>query len=448
MAVIEDPVESAVAVQPVAVPARGAFHLRTFAGDASLVIGSAILANAFNYLYHFVLSRRLGPDAYGTLATLLAIAAIVGVVGTSISTVALQETARMWAARADDCIAPFVRRVGPAALAVAAATAVLVFAASVPLWQYLHIVQPLLWLTFAGYLLAGLSSAFVRGAAQGAHRFGFFSGSLVAEAVAKLVCGVALVTIGWRVAGAVGALLAGALVGLVIVAVPVSMGGRRDAAPPRGHLELGGEALRVLYVTAAMTALLFIDMIFAKHHLSGDAAGFYGAAGTLARTIPYGIGLIGLVLMPKAAAAHHLSRHSLSRLLCLAFSLALFGIALGLFVTQLFAGPLLAVSYGPKFAAAEPLLRLYGINGALLGVGIVCVAYLMAIRDYAIGIYLIGAVAIEAVIMAVLGTTAVKLLLIAIAVNATLAPLFVAHVLRSLRTAPQANALSSGNHSP
>ena len=45
------------------------FSLQRIGGDAAIIVGGSLLANAFNYLFHFLISRRLGPDAYGTLAT-------------------------------------------------------------------------------------------------------------------------------------------------------------------------------------------------------------------------------------------------------------------------------------------------------------------------------------------------------------------------------------------
>jgi hypothetical protein len=63
---------------------RGRFHWPTFAAEAGWVAGGALAANALNYLFHFTLSRRLGPEGYGSLATLLAIAIMGGVAGSSI----------------------------------------------------------------------------------------------------------------------------------------------------------------------------------------------------------------------------------------------------------------------------------------------------------------------------------------------------------------------------
>jgi O-antigen/teichoic acid export membrane protein len=183
---------------------------------------------------------------------------------------------------------------------------------------------------------------------------------------------------------------------------------------------------------------MFVDTLFAKHHLSGVDAGYYGAAGTLARIIPYGVGLISLVLMPKAAAALHSSRDSLVRLLRVAIGagLILTGVLVALFVVA--PGFVITISYGAKFAASVPLLRLYGIDGgilALLGLGL---SYLIAVRNYVITRFLVVAVVVEAVAMATFGTTPVRLLSIAIAINAALIPAVTVCVLRTIRIAPQA----------
>ena len=436
---IEDPIESAAAVQGVTVPIpSGAFQLRAFAGAAGIIMGSGLVSNVFNYLYHFTLSRRLGPDAYGTLTTILAIAAIVAVIGASISVVAMQETARMWAAQPHGRITAFVRRVGLGALGVSAITGAAIVSISVPLARYLHVVQPGLWIVFALYVAVSIFSGFIRGAAQGAHRFGLYAGSIVSESIVKLVCGVVFVGLGYAVFGAVGALLVGAGVGLLVALLPVMVGPTAHAPRQRDYLSLGGEALKVLYVTVATTGLLFVDMVFAKHHLSGIAAGYYGAAGTIARTIPYAAGFVALVLMPKAAAAQHVDRRALRRLLLMAFGLVLAVITMGLVAVLAWPHVLLHVAYGRAFEAAAPIVRLYGIDGALLALGMLATNYLIATREYGIGAYLLGALVIEAIVMALFGNTPVRLLTTAIAVNAALIPIFAWFLARSLRAAPQA----------
>jgi O-antigen/teichoic acid export membrane protein len=193
---------------------------------------------------------------------------------------------------------------------------------------------------------------------------------------------------------------------------------------------------------------MFIDTIFAKHHLSGDEAGYYGAAGTIARIIPYGVGLIGLVLMPKAAAAHHASRESLTRLLTIAFGAGL--LVTGVVVALLVGAPslVIAASYGARFAGAIPLLRLYAVDEGILGACTLGFAYLIAVRDYRVARFLVPAVALETALMAAFGKSPVALLTIAIAVNAALVPGLTFCVLQALRAAPMEAHQSSAPQAP
>jgi O-antigen/teichoic acid export membrane protein len=466
--------------------ARGAFTLRSFAGDAGLVMGGALVGNVFNYFFHFVVSRLLGPDHYGTLATLLGLAAMVSVVGSAVGTVAMQETARMWALHLDTHMPKFLRDVSSVAVVVALWSAAGVLLAGFALAKYLHIVQPALWTAFAAYIGVAAIATFLRGAVQGAHRFGYFAASLIGEGVLKLVLAALFVMAGFNVLGALGGIICGVVAGTLIAAVPVwrvssvagagprgrstvkvdryQSEGSLGEAVPRGrstvkvdryqdervkdervkrdryreHLRFGGESLKVLSVSAALTGLLYVDMLFAKHHLSGNAAGYYGAAGTIARTIPYGVGFIGLVLMPKAAAAHHSSRHSLLHLLGLTFGLALLAVLSASAIMSLMPATLIDITYGAKFLAAAPLLRIYAVNASLLALCSLAGSYLVALRDYSIAPYLIAGLLIDAVAMALFGTTPLRLLSIAIGVNLLLLPAIALRIGASLRTAPQA----------
>lgn len=421
-------------------PARAAFSLRGFAGDAGLVIGGAILANVFHYVFHFVLSRRLGPDAYGTLAALLGIAAIVGVVGTSIGTVAMQETARMWASHHDDRIGPFVRQTALAALLVGAAAAAGILIISLPLGPYTHIVDVRLWFLFAAYIGMAVFCNYMRGAAQGAHRFVLFALAMILDALTKVAGAIALVWAGLSVLGAVGGLLAGVVVGAAVAFAPLAVPGRAHEPVRREeHLRLGGESLRVLVLLLATSGLLFVDLIFAKHHLSGVEAGYYGAAGTIARVLPYGVGFMGMVLMPKAAAARHGHRESLAHLLKLTFGIGLLAILLGAILLMVAPGPLVSVTYGGRFDEAVALLPLYAVATALLALDCLGIAYLTATREYAVTAALLVVLGVEAAAMAAFGTTPHRLIGLAIAANGALAPIVAMHIARTLREVPQAS---------
>ncbi len=419
---------------------RGSFDLRTLAGDAGLAIGGALAANLVNYVFHFVISRRLGPDDYGTLTALLAIAALVGVIASALNTVALQETARLWVGHRDEHVTSFVRHTALAVIGIAIAIGLALVLVSLVLGPYLHITGFAIWAMFATYCGAATATSFWRGCSQGAHRFGIFATSLVGESIVKLVVAVGLVTIGWRVAGALGGIIAGIVFGALALAPAIVRLGHSAEydSSEHDHVRLGGESLKILAVTACTTVLMLGDTIFAKHHLTGIDAGYYGAAGTIARIVPYGVGLINLVLMPKAAAAKHASRGSLARLLALAFG---GGFILTCACVLLFAGApglVIGASYGAKFVASAPILRIYAVDEGLFALCGLGVAYLVSVRDYRIVRFLAVTAVLEIICMAAFGTTAVRLLSIAIAANGLLIPAVAFSVMRTLRSVPQA----------
>ena len=414
---------------------RGGFHWPTLATDALLVSGGALAANALNYVYHALLSRSLGPEAYGTLATLLGIAMIASVAGSAIGTMAMQETARMWALRHDASIAAFGRQTVRSALLLALAVAVVMAALAVPLARFLHIDDAGAWSVLVAALFAGVITAYARGAIQGAHRFGIYASSLIAEALVKVGLGVALAAAGLGVFGAMSGVALGSAMG-GIIALGSLFARSQDVQSPAPFDRRAPAAIRLAIIFAASNALLYVDLVFAKHGLSSTDAGYYGAAGLMARIIPFGVGLVVPLVTPKAVAARHVSRSDLARLLSVTFGAAMLGAIVVALVMEAWPAQLITLMFGAKFAAASTVLRLYAVDATLLAFGTLAAGYLAAMGEYGIVPWMAAAVVLEAVLMAFFGDTSVKLLLCAICGNALLlAPLAYA-VLRTLQPPP------------
>ena len=414
---------------------RGRFHWPSFAADAALVSGGALGANFVNYLFHFVLSRSLGPDRYGSLATLLAMTMVVGVIGSSIGTVAMQETARLWAQRRDGAIIAFGRRMLRSAAGIGAVASLTALAVSVPLAQYLHIIDPLGWVAFAFGLLAGTLASFVRGAIQGAHRFGSYAASMIVESLVKLAAAYWLVTAGLGVGGAMTGVAAGIAAGGGI-ALASLLRGRPGEEPATGIAGFGANASRLTLIYAALMALTYIDTVFAKHALSGVEAGYYTAAGLIARIIPFGVAVVVPLVMPKAIAARQHDRAELVRLLAITFGAALVGTVIVLAVMVVWSQPLVSITFGSAYAPAVAILRLYAVDAALIALGLLGASYLAAMGEYGVAPWLTAALIVEGIAMALWGSTPARLLGIAIAANASVLPAIAALVMRSLRHAP------------
>lgn len=415
---------------------RGRFHWPSFAADALLVSGGGLAANVVNYAFHFVLSRSLGPDAYGSLATLLAIVMVIGVIGTSVGTAAMQRTAHFWATHRDDAIGDVGRAMALLSLRVGIIVGLAAIALAAPLARYLHITAWLSWATLAIALLACIVAACVRGAIQGAHRFDVYAASMVAESVVKLALGIVFVDIGLSVGGAMAGVAGGLIVGAAIASLPLAA--RRGGGVNGKPTPIGADAWRLMAVYAASMALMYVDTVFAKHALSGVAAGDYTAAGLVARIIPFGVLLIAPLTAPKAVAARHAGRGALLRLLIVTFGFATAGALVALAVMEAVPAQLIGVTFGAAFAPAVPLLRIYAVDTSLIALGQLGAAYLAAVGEYGVAKWLGLSLAAQIIAMALFGDTAVRLLTIAIAGNALVLPPIVALIVRSTRTPSQA----------
>jgi O-antigen/teichoic acid export membrane protein len=431
---------------------RGALQTRRLVGNSALVAGSALLVNVFAYVFHFVLSRRLGPGPYGVLATLLSIAALLGVIGSSIGTVAMQETARLWSLHLEYHAPRFVRRTLFPVLAVGLATGFVVGAAGIALARYLNIADDRLWVLLALYVAAALVTAYARGVLQGIHRFGTYAASVTAEGTAKVCLALVLVAWGLGLVGTLVGLVGSALAGLVIALwtaarqtspTPVRDGVTGSFSPLAGTAgvqdpsvsltALVRRAGSIALTAAATSSLLYIDMVFARHHLAAVESGLFAAAGTIARTIPYGAGLLMPVLAPLAAAAAQTSAAALRRVLALVALTAVAAASIGVAFLWIFSHLIVRTTYGPLYAGGAPLLHLYAVDEGLFAVCVLGVSYLLAVGEYRVFRFVAAAVCLEIVLMAGLGTTASRLLVIAIAVNALLTPCVWLLALRTLR---------------
>lgn len=416
---------------------RGGFHWPTFAADAVFVSGGGLLANFLNYIFHFVLSRSLGPDAYGSLATMLGITMIVGVIGASVGTLAMQETARLWVTHRDGAIVVFGRAVLRSSALLGASVGIVMAIAALPLSAYLHVTDRIAWAFLIVALVAGIVAGAARGAIQGAHRFVGYASSIVGECAVKLAVGIVLVRAGLAVGGAMGGVAAGLVVGIAL-ALTSLFSTRRDRADAGRSFEYGAPALSLLVINAASMALLYVDTMFAKHALSGVAAGEYTAAGLVARIIPFCTGLVVPLVMPKAAAARHVDRAALGRLLAVAFGLGTAGIFAVLALFELWPASIVHVTFGAAYTQAADIVRLYAVDGALIAFGMLGSSYLVSVGDYRIGAWLVGSLALQTVAMALYGTSAASLIAIAAAGNALIVPVVAVYVARSLSAAPQA----------
>jgi O-antigen/teichoic acid export membrane protein len=356
---------------------------RSQTGKAAALAAATAANNAIQLVFTLVFTRLLGASGYGTLAALISAFLVLLVAGQSVQVAAAREAAldrlgRPEALRAT--LRAWTRRLLGALLVVAAASALL----REPLAALIG-VEDAPWAAAAipptGVLWMLLSLQ--RGALQGQRAYGPVGASIVLEALGRLACALALFGAGLGVTG----VLLGTPLAFVLVAIGLEaalhrrVGPMRATGPPlRSLRSLAGGGWAPILGLFLLAALQNVDVIVAKHEMSGVAAGGYAAAAVAAKSVVWVAIGIGLHLLPEAtrrAAAGHDPRAVLLRALGLLAVVA----APALLIFAAAPGALLRLAFGAGLAHASGALLLLGGAMTLLAAAYLAVQYLVALGE-------------------------------------------------------------------
>lgn len=265
---------------------------RTPGIQAALVSVALFAANALSYLLNVVAARALAPDVYGGLGSLLALVVVGAVPAMGMQTVAALRVARLRRGAGDAVLGE--RQVLRTGLVGGVLVGTVAVAATPALVALLHLADgwPVVWL---GVALAPLTLLGVfHGMLQGRERFGMLAALVAIEGVVKV--GGALA--GLLLFRSTAATLAGMALGCAAAAAAgwVFCGRRR---PALGGHRLGGDVVHATQAILGLVLLVNLDIVLARHNLSGAAAGDY-AIGVIITKIAY--------LLPQAVAVIVLPR--------------------------------------------------------------------------------------------------------------------------------------------
>jgi O-antigen/teichoic acid export membrane protein len=380
---------------------------RSESGKAAGLAAATLANNAIQLAFTVVFTRLLGATGYGTLAALISAFLILLVAGQSMQAAAAREAAMDRLGHPElvrATLSAWIRRLLQVLVVVTAASALL----REPLAALIG-VHDVPWAAAAipptGVLWMLL--CLQRGALQGLGRYRPVGESIVGEAGGRLVCGLLLYAVGFGVTGA----FLGTPLAFVLVAVWLERELHRAVGPVR-PVEGRVRTLRSVVTDgwAPIMALVFlaflqnIDVIMAKHQLSGDDAGSYAAAAVAAKAVVWVAIGVGLHLLPEAtrrAAAGRSPRPVLIRALGIVAVVA----APALLVFAVAPDLLLRLAFGPDLTGAADALVVLGAAMTVLAVTYLTVQYLLALHRTAF-LWALGAVAVaEPVLLASAGTS-------------------------------------------
>jgi O-antigen/teichoic acid export membrane protein len=326
-------------------------------GGLAFFLASSV-ANASNFLFHVLMSRLLGPNAYGALGSLLGAITVV-----TFAAGALQAAVIQVAARVGHDGAPALRRHSGLALVAGMGALAVSWALAAPLESFLHLRSALPVVLLGAFGAMSLMAVVPQGVLLGRLSFSVVATALVAGAVVRVGAAVAFVEVGLGLDGALAATALSAGVILGVLAWPL----RHELMRRGDHLRIHiGPASLAVGAVGGFSALVGVDTFLARHYLSATTAGSYAAAATAARIALFMPAALALVAFPRLSASGGRGPGARRVLLHASASVAALS---GAAAVVMVAAPHTVISllFGPRYQPAAGALRILAVAAAALG---------------------------------------------------------------------------------
>lgn len=323
----------------------------------SLTLTLAIgVLNGSSWIYHFLMSRALGIEGYGSLSALISLLFVLSVPFNTVQMGFSAFVSRALSTNDDAAIRRvlpgFLRLLfllGGALLAIISAgsgwlTRTLALPSQVPL---LLTGSAIVWWT----LLPPL-----RGVMQGTLNVRALGTNIALEGVVKVTAGLMLVSFGLGLNGAVAGISIGGLGALALALA--SLRPWLHHADNRQNIVERHMILSLLPYALSLTCFAILtqsDVLFVKAFFSQNEAGLYAAASTASKIVLYTTAAIPMVMLPQAVKEHAAIPGSVRALKRSVLVSGLVGAAV---VTLFFASPrpVIWILFGRSFLPAAPLL--------------------------------------------------------------------------------------------
>jgi O-antigen/teichoic acid export membrane protein len=363
-----------------------------------ILFAGGLVAGVGGFVYHAIAGRVLAPAAYGEVAALVAVFALVGTaVNLTLVVVLARYAADLKAAGRPGAIRHMALRTAQVITLPAVGFCLLGVVLAIPAAAFLNLGSPVpvIW---AGVAIAAYwYTAIPRGVLQGTQHFTALSANLSLELVARTTFLAVLLLAGLAVTGAVVAILLG-----VAFAFGLGLFTMRDVLTlPPDPVRLRSMARFARTAAAGTVGILLLynlDVVLGEHYLNHHDGGIYGGLNKIGTILYFLTISVSQVLFPRVVEAVA-RRHHPGRLLLLSGGImSMLGLG-AILVFGLVPGLVVGLLYGPKFQAAQPYILAVGFIGLGLSLDNLLVQFFMAVHDRAFVPILGAACVLEALLI-------------------------------------------------
>src|SRR3989344_1489524 len=312
----------------------------------------------FTFLFHFYMGRKLGPEDYGALGAILAVIYLFTIPLTTIQTSIAKFTSNFKSEKKYGEI-HYLYKASTKRLFLFGIISTFIFLSlSKLIANYLHIsLTPLLILSL--YITLSFLLYTNRGLLQGLQKFKKLSINLIIEGLFKLILGIVFILIGYKLNGAVGA-----IVFTLIFAFLVSIHQLKDIFKNKirkfNSNVIYKYTVPVLIALVMLTAFYSVDILLIKHFFIDESAGYYAAISLLGKVVFFGSMPISQVMFPKVNELHNKNKKSKNILYKSMLMVLGFGLII-ILIYFLFSRFIINLLYGNLYLEASGLLGWFSI---------------------------------------------------------------------------------------
>ncbi|HVZ67451.1 MAG TPA: oligosaccharide flippase family protein [Patescibacteria group bacterium] len=275
-------------------------------GSSIILIGS-LAANLGHYLFNLILGRwLLTPSQYGLVVSLVSVTVLFSVFQLALTGIFAKFSAQFEASKDKISLSDLIKKGFSLTLLVSSLILVILIIFFKSFSDFLHVNNIFIVLLTFAYIFLSILSSLPMGILQGRVRVYVISFLNISNAIVKLIVGVGLVLLGYKVTGAMIGIVLSIIIMLVmgLFFIRKNVIKKTDKRENEQKLlveELKKYGVKFFFATLGITMFTSMDVILARHFFSPLIAGQYAALALMGKAIFYLTFPIYFVFFPLVA---------------------------------------------------------------------------------------------------------------------------------------------------
>ncbi len=351
---------------------------------SGFLVITTIVGNAMGWVYQILVGRALGVELFGLFSGLLGIFYVATLGGGAFRIQVAAITARIAARMGEDEAARTFLSLWKRFILIFLPVLLFFIIASRQIASFFH-TESTGAILILGFAIFGTSLfMIVLGFLQGLQRFKHLAyiGYILPPAL-KLLASLGFIALGWKLLGAMAAVLVAEFSGLLAAL----LSWRSSLARAAGHKPANDASVLKIVLTGSVFAFFIaaptnLDVPLVVHFFSASESGIFACVATFGRVITFLPMGVSLVMLPIVAERHALNKPTASLAWqSLLLTLILSGVATLCY--WLFPDFFIRLFLGESYLGAAVLLGWYGTAMVLFSLNLVLVQYAVAVgRQY------------------------------------------------------------------